>query len=182
MKVVAIVGMNGSGKSEVTRVFESKGYERVRFGDITDKEIEKRGMALNEKNERKIREQLREKEGMAAYARRNLPRIDAALRESNVVVDGLYSWDEYKLLKEHYGENLIVVAVYSSPKTRQRRLPHREVRPLQPAESLSRDHNEIEKLSKGGPIAVADYTLQNEDITIEALRRETEGLISRMES
>ena len=36
MKVVSIVGMAGSGKSEVAKVFENNGYEKVRFGDITD--------------------------------------------------------------------------------------------------------------------------------------------------
>ncbi|MCR4393968.1 MAG: AAA family ATPase, partial [Dehalococcoidales bacterium] len=67
-KVVAIVGMAGSGKSEVAKILESKGFIRVRFGDITDQEIKKRGLALNEDNERHIREILRKELGMAAYA------------------------------------------------------------------------------------------------------------------
>ncbi len=41
MKVVAIVGMAGAGKSEVARLFEVSGFIRVRFGDVTDEEIEK---------------------------------------------------------------------------------------------------------------------------------------------
>ena len=180
MKVVAIVGMNGSGKSEIARVFEKKGFARVRFGDITDKEIEKRGLALNEENERKIREQLRQEHGMAAYAKLNLPEIDSSLRRSNVIVDGLYSWEEYKLLKEKYGDDLVIVAVYSSPRTRQQRLPHRQVRPLSPEESSNRDYNEIEKLHKGGPIAVADFTLVNEEISMEELQKETEQLIAAL--
>ena len=45
MKVVALVGMAGSGKSEVARLFEKSGYTRVRFGDITDIEVKKRGTA-----------------------------------------------------------------------------------------------------------------------------------------
>ena len=39
MKVAAIVGMTGSGKSEVARLFEESGFSRIRFGDITDEEI-----------------------------------------------------------------------------------------------------------------------------------------------
>ena len=100
-KVVAIVGMAGSGKSEVARAFERNGFTRVRFGDITDEEIQKHGLPLNEDNERYIRETLRKEHGMAAYAELNLPRIDTALKTSNVVVDGLYSWEEYKFLKDH---------------------------------------------------------------------------------
>lgn len=177
MKIVAIVGMNGSGKSEVARAFEEHGFRRIRFGDITDREIARRGLPLNEESERTIRQLLRKEHGMDAYAKLNLPFIDEALRHSPVVIDGLYSWDEYKLLKERYGADLILVAVYASPKTRQSRLPMRKVRPLTPAESLSRDYNEIEKLGKGGPIAMADFTLINES-SIEHLRKETERLIA----
>ncbi|MBM3132695.1 MAG: dephospho-CoA kinase [Chloroflexi bacterium] len=180
MKVVAIVGMNGSGKSEVARSFENRGFKRIRFGDITDKEIAKRGMPLNEESERKIRQLLREEHGMDAYARLNLPVIDEACRHSNVVIDGLYSWDEYKLLKNHYGPDLFVVAVYASPKTRQSRLPVRKIRPLTPEESLSRDFNEVEKLGKGGPIAMADFTLVNES-SMEQLTSETERLMAVLE-
>ena len=181
-KVVAIVGMNGSGKSEVTRVFKQKGYISIRFGDITDKELARRGLPLNEGNERKVREQLRAEHSMAAYAIMNLPEIDAALQKSNVVVDGLYSWDEYKTLKEHYGNNLIVIAVYASPRTRQQRLPQREIRPLNPEESSTRDYNEIEHLQKGGPIAIADFTLINEGIPIEKLQKEIEQLSLRWDN
>ncbi|MFO8101185.1 MAG: AAA family ATPase [Dehalococcoidia bacterium] len=180
-KVVAIVGMNGSGKSEVTRIFEQKGYARIRFGDITDEEIRKRGLELNEANERRIREELR-KGDMAAYAELNRPKIELALKDSKVVIDGLYSWDEYKILKQHYGNDLIVIAVYASPKTRQQRLPHREVRPLNPEDSSARDYNEIEHLQKGGPIAIADYTLINEHISIEELRSKTEQLITDLDN
>ena len=110
MKVVSIVGMAGSGKSEVARIFENNGFKRLRFGDITDEEIKKRGLKLNEENERLVREQLRQEHGMAAYAKLNIPKIDAFLKQSNVIVDGLYSWEEYILLKEIYGDKLKIVA------------------------------------------------------------------------
>ena len=179
MKVVAIVGMSGSGKSEVARIFEQKGVARIRFGDLTDKEVLRRGLELTEENERSVREQLREEHGMAAYAKLNLPQIDASLKQSDVVVDGLYSWEEYRLLKDHYKDSFVVLAVYSSPKTRQNRLCQRQVRPLTPEESLSRDFAEIENLNKGGPIAMADFTLLNES-TVEALGKEMERLIAEL--
>ena len=91
MKVVSIVGMTGAGKSEVARLFEENGFARIRFGDVTDQEINKRGLELNEKNERYIRELLRQEQGMAAYAKLKLPRIDSALEGADVVIDGLYS-------------------------------------------------------------------------------------------
>ena len=51
MKVAAIVGMAGSGKSEAAARFERSGFQRIRFGDITDEEVTRRGLPLNEKND-----------------------------------------------------------------------------------------------------------------------------------
>jgi dephospho-CoA kinase len=162
MKVVSIVGMSGSGKSEISRIFERSGFIRVRFGDITDEEVARRDWELNEENERRARESLRQDYGMAVYAELSLPRIDAALEGANVVVDGVYSWEEYKLLRNYYGENFIVVSVCSSPDVRHQRLEARAVRSLRRDEAVRRDEAEIENLNKGGPIAMADIVLVNE--------------------
>jgi dephospho-CoA kinase len=179
MKVVAIVGMTGAGKSEAARVFEEHGFKRVRFGDITDEELNNRGLEPDEENERSIREELRLKHGMAAYAKLSLPKIDNSLKSSDVVVDGLYSWEEYTLLKERYGERLNVLAVWSSPATRHARLAHRANRPLMPKEAATRDKSEIENINKGGPIAMADFTVLNEN-SLEKLRRETEQVLATL--
>jgi dephospho-CoA kinase len=179
MKVAAIVGMAGSGKSEAAARFEQDGFKRIRFGDITDEEVARRRLALNEENERKVREALRCENGMAAYAILNKPKIDAALKTSNVVVDGLYSWEEYLFLKESYKNNLYVIAVFSSPDTRHSRLAARKIRGLTKEESYGRDKVEIENINKGGPIAMADYTIINES-TMENLIAETDKIISRV--
>ena len=177
MKVVAIVGMAGAGKSEVARVFEEHGFKRVRFGGITDEELKKKGLESNEENERRIREELRKKYGMAAYAKLSSRRIDRLLKSSNVVVDGLYSWEEYTLLRERYGEKLSVLAVWASPATRHARLAHRAKRALTLKEAASRDRSEIENINKGGPIAMADFAILNEN-SLEALEKETEQVLS----
>ncbi len=179
MKIVSIVGMPGAGKSEVARTFERKGFTRIRFGDVTDQEIKKRGLELNEKNERYVRELLRQEHGMAAYAKLNLPAIDAALKTSHVVIDGLYSWEEYVFLKEHYAEAFKAVAIWASPDTRYARLARRKERPLTREEAAGRDKAEIENINKGGPIAMADFTLLNES-TLTYLRREADRIIEAL--
>jgi len=177
VKVVAIVGMAGAGKSEVARMFEEHGFKKVRFGDITDEELKNRELEPNEENERYIRQQLRKEHGMAAYAKLNLPKIDSSLKSSNVVVDGLYSWEEYILLKEYYGEQFTTVAVWASAATRHGRLAHRTERPLTLEEAASRDKSEIENSNKGGPIAMADFTIVNE-ASLEELEKETGRVLS----
>jgi dephospho-CoA kinase len=179
MKVVAIVGMPGAGKSEVSRIFEQNGYVRIRFGDITDEEIARRGLLLNEANERHVREQLRQEHGMAAYAILNLPKIEAALKKSNVVIDGLYSWEEYLFLKSRCLDNLYVVAVWASPGTRYRHLSSRGKRPLSVEEAAARDKAEIENVNKGGPIAMADFTITNES-SLDDLIKESRRLVAQM--
>ena len=179
MKVVSVVGMAGSGKSEVARLFRENGFITVRFGDVTDGEVRKRGLELNEENERRVRELLREEHGMDAYARLNLPRIESALKSSDVVVDGLYSWEEYIFLKDYYGEDFMVIAVWASPKARYARLTNRSVRGRTTAEAASRDRAEIENINKGGPIAMADFTILNES-SFEHLKEEVERIISQL--
>lgn len=179
MQVASIVGMAGSGKSEVARVFENNGFKKVRFGDITDEEVRNRGLKLNEENERLVRQQLRQEHGMAAYAELNLPKIDAMFKSSNVVVDGLYSWEEYTLLKSRYGNSFRVVSVWASPSTRYKRLGKRQVRPLTADEAASRDTAELENTNKGGPMAMADFTIINES-SLKDLERETEKVLAAL--
>ncbi len=175
-KVIAIVGMPGAGKSEVADFFINKKFSYVRLGQLTLDEVKRRGLEPNEKNERPIREGFRKKHGMAAFAILNFPKIDA--QKGNVIVDGLYSWEEYLAFKEKY-KNFIVVSIFASPKTRYERLENRAVkhgpdpkmkyRSFSKEETQSRDKAEIEKLNKGGPIAMADFTIVNEGTKKELL-------------
>lgn len=179
MKLVAIVGMTGAGKSEVSRLFEKNGFIRLRFGDITDEEIRKRGLELNEENERRVREALRKQHGMAAYALLSLSRIDLALKQKDAVIDGLYSWEEYLFLKNYYRQGFLVVAVWSSPRTRYARLASRDIRPLKAEESAGRDKAEVEQLNKAGPIAMADFTILNKS-SLKNLAREVKAVITAL--
>jgi dephospho-CoA kinase len=174
-----VVGMTGSGKSEVARILQGHGFSKVRFGDITDEEVKKRGLPLNEVSERQVRQELRQQHGMAAYAILNGPRIDDCLHEGNVVLDGLYSWEEYLVLKGRYGSQFYLAAVWSSPATRYARLAHRRVRPLGAEEAAGRDRAEIENSAKGGPIAMADFTLVNEG-SLQELQAQVEKMLKEL--
>ena len=179
MKVVAVVGMAGSGKSEVARFFNAKGYATVRFGEITDNAVRQQGLPLTEENERPVRERIRQENGMAAYAKLSVPKIDDALKTRNVVVDGLYSWEEYIYLKDYYKDRFMIVAVWASPEDRYRRLGNRKTRPLTLQQAVSRDRAEIENLNKGGPICMADFTMLNNG-SIGDLKKQVERIVARL--
>jgi len=181
MILVALVGMAGAGKSEVASVFIERGYTKIRFGDITEEEVNRRQLPLNEENERVVREGFRKEHGMAAFAILNLPKIDKAIAAGcKVVIDGLYSWEEYGVLKEYYGTDITILAVVTSPSTRYMRLRTRNHRPLTAEQAHSRDKSEIENINKGGPIAMADYAIINEH-TLESLQCKTQQMIDILE-
>ena len=171
-KLICLVGMCGAGKSEVADYLMSKRkYGFVRFGQITLDKVKELGKEPSEELERKIREDLRNRYGMAAFAILNIPKFDELLEKGDVIGDGLYSWEEYLVLKEKYGESLIVIATYAPPEMRYKRLENRakkhgednnlRFRSFNQSEAAARDKAEIENLHKAGPIAMADYTILN---------------------
>jgi dephospho-CoA kinase len=124
--------------------------------------VARRGWPLTPENERIVREELRARDGMAAIARLALPVLrDALDSQPCIVIDGLYSWSEYRLLKQELDADLVIVAVVSQRALRYARLAARRERPLSAQEAETRDIAEIEYLEKGGPIALADFTLLN---------------------
>ena len=178
--VIAVVGMAGAGKSEATNyILNTYGWPKVYFGEATFDRLKEEGMEVNYENEKYIREKIRQERGMAAYAELALPKIKEHLKNNDaVLLESLYSWEEYRTIKDEYGDNFKVLAIYSSPATRFQRLQNRKKeRPITDEEEFKqRDRTEIEGTNKGGPIAVADWTVVNE-YDIDHLHKEVEGFI-----
>lgn len=169
-KIIAIVGMPGSGKSVAAKAFADAGWPVVRLGDITEEEMKKKGLAPGEQSERAVRESLRQECGMAVFAIKNMPRIEKALAEERrVVIDGMYSMEEYEHFRERFGESFRVLAIIASPAVRHARLAYRPIRPLTAQEAQERDLAEIGNLNKGGPIVLADFSIVNEGPEAEFL-------------
>ncbi|MFA5532238.1 MAG: dephospho-CoA kinase, partial [Candidatus Shapirobacteria bacterium] len=80
-KIVCISGMCGAGKSVVSDFFVKNDFQFIRFGQLTLDEVKKRGLEVNEANERIIREEFRAKHGMAAFAILNLPKFDELIKK-----------------------------------------------------------------------------------------------------
>lgn len=178
-KVLAVVGMCGTGKSVVTDFLSKKNWSLIYFGGVVLNVVKKRNMEVTPENERQVRESLRKEHGMAAMAVVLWPDIEKELQKGPVVLDGLYSWSEYVFLKEKLGEDLVLLAVVSDAKQRYERLATRSVRPLTKEEALKRDISEIENLEKGGPIAIADYYIYNNE-TEEDLKEKVNHLLGHL--
>ncbi len=177
LSLIAIVGMPGAGKSVAADFFRSKGVPILRFGDQTDIGLKEFHLERNEKNERWYREKLRKELGMAAMAIKIEPRIrEASKTNTMIVLDGLYSWEEYVFLKEKF-PHIKLLCIFAPPPVRYERLRKRPIRPLTLEEAKARDIAELENLNKGGPIAIADYLIKNES-TSEEFQKELEKFFS----
>jgi dephospho-CoA kinase len=180
-RALALVGMPGAGKTLCAKHLEARGFFQFRFGSIVVNEVVRRGWEINPENERVVREELRRNEGMDVMARRALPHLKSALEtHPSIIIDGLYSFSEYKTLHQELGGSMVVVAVISSRPLRYQRLAERAERPLTAQEAEIRDYAEIEHLEKGGPIAIADYVLLNDGEPV-ALLSALDGLVARLE-
>ena len=137
------------------------------------------------KPERKFREEIREKEGKGFIAKRvvNEVRDLASAGQHKIILDGLYSWSEYKILKHEFPGEMTVIAIVTPKHIRKQRMAKRPERPMTSDEVDQRDWAEIEGIEKGGPIAIADYFIHN-DKDLDNLHKQMDEvlhtLISRL--
>jgi dephospho-CoA kinase len=178
--VIAVVGLCGTGKSVVTEYSAREhGYGVIYFGGIVIDELRSRGLEVNPDNERVVREELRVNEGMAVMATRSLPEIHARLdRGERVVIDGLYSYAEYVVLRKDLADLLTVIAVHAPKYLRYERMGTRPVRPLTPEQVDRRDLMEIANLEKSDPIVLADEHLVN-SADLDYLHTQIEAILTR---
>lgn len=165
VKIVAFVGLTGSGKSTAVDYVTEKGYPKVYFGGIFYEALKEAGITPGDwEPENKFRREIREKEGKDFVVKRVVKQIRdlMAAGQHRIIADGLYSWTEYKVMKHEFPGELTLVAIVTPKHQRKQWLAHRSERPLTSAEVDERDWREIEDIEKGGPIAIADYYIAND--------------------
>ena len=167
-KIIALVGLAGSGKSSAVEYLTKKGFPKIYFGGVIYKAMEEAGIEPTWDNQQKFREEIRRREGKDFVIRRVIKNIRDLINagQNKIVLDGLYTWSEYKILKHEFPGQVVVIAIVTPKHLRYQRMIKRPERPMQPREVDQRDWSEIENLEKGGPIAIADYFIINDsDLT-----------------
>lgn len=184
VKILAVVGMSGSGKSVVVDYLTEKGYPKVYFGGMIYKEMERRGIERTEdgENEKHFREMIRETEGkdwvVQQVIKETKDLIDAG--QKRIILDGVYSWTEYKTLRHEFPGSTTFLAVVVDKNIRYARVAERVDRSFDANAIRERDRSEIENLEKGGPIAAADYYILNNGTT-DDLRERLEVILKEIE-
>lgn len=184
IKLLAILGMTGSGKSALVEALTERGVPKVYFGGMLSKEMEKRGIerTLDGASENAFRKEIRETEGKDWVGRQAVAEVKdlIAAGQKRIVLDGLYSWTEYRLFKHEFPGMLTTIAVVAPRALRYERLAKRPERPFTPHDAQTRDYAEIEDAEKGGPIAIADYYILN-DGSLDNLQTKFSALLKEID-
>jgi dephospho-CoA kinase len=179
-KIIAFVGLPGSGKGTCTDyLHETYDWPIVHFGKMVYEEVERRGLNIV-KDETFVREDMRKQEGKDVLAKHAARKILHLTTEGDkvIVIDGLYSWTEYKYLAAEFSDRLIVIAIAAPKKLRHERAINRKDshRQYTLEQLIEREYKEIENIEKGGPIAYADYTIVNDSTPEEMIDKLTDIL------
>ena len=159
--IIAIVGLAGSGKTAAANYFRQKKLPVIAFGQMINEYIDKKNFKHVEDIHKKVREEIRKKYGMEAMAILNEQKIRNALKiNSVVVIDGLYSWEEFIYLKNKFPKvKVYLLAIYADKETRYKRASKRRYRSELYGEK--RDINELVGTNKGPAIAFSDFLIKN---------------------
>ncbi|MBQ3274954.1 AAA family ATPase [Candidatus Saccharibacteria bacterium] len=182
VKILAVVGMSGSGKSVAVDFLTEKGFPKVYFGGMILKEMEARGIEITPENEKAFREEIRATEGKDWVVRQVIKEVHNLIEagQRRIVLDGVYSWTEYVTLKKEFPGELTFLALVVPKKLRYKRVAVRPERPFNRNEIMERDRSEIENLEKGGPIAAADYYILN-DGSVKEMHEKIDEVLGEIE-
>ena len=175
-KIIALVGLAGSGKSSAVEYLTEKGFPKIYFGGVIYKAMDEAGIEKTWDNQQQFREEIRRREGKDFVIKRVIKNIHDLINagQNKIVLDGLYTWSEYKFLKHEFPGQVVVIAIVTPKYLRYQRMAKRIERPMQPHEVDQRDWSEIENLEKGGPIAIANYFIIN-DGSLEQLHQKIDA-------
>lgn len=179
VKIIAFVGLAGAGKSSAVEYVSAKGYPKIYFGGIIYQAMTEAGIDITPESQQVFREEVRAREGKDFVVKRVIKQMHDLVDsgQKRILLDGLYTWTEYRLLKHEFPGELSVVAIVAPKRLRHRRLAQRPERPFTGREATERDWSEIENLEKGGPIAIADHFIVN-DGDLDSLHAQVDAKLS----
>jgi len=178
MRVVAVAGMPGSGKSEVVSILTENAHT-VSMGDIVREFTERKGLEMTPENVGNIAVTERELYGMDVWAHRTVERL-SDLSVDMVVIDGLRGGSEVDVFRSNWRDDFSLIAVHATPETRYSRMLERK-RADDPSAEVDLQERDMRELAWGAKEAIegADHTLINEG-TLEDLRSRVEKLLAEL--
>lgn len=181
MKIIAFIGFPLSGKSTATKVAKELDIPVVVMGDVVRSEAAKRGLKLTDENLGKVANELRQKEGMDAIAKRCIPVIRQTAKDKGVViVDGIRGIAEVERFKKEFGEDFILIYIDAPLELRYKRaLERQRSDDIKSIEELKeRDEREL-SWGMGEAIKIANFAIENTD-DIKSFKEKIKDLLSQL--
>jgi len=181
MKIISTAGMPGCGKGEFAEYLKKKGIISFVMREIVQKEMEKKGIEVNNKNLRDYATGLRKKNGMDIVAKMCLPFIKNLVKKHKIIlIDGIRGYEEVKFFKKELSEDFVLIAIFASPKIRFERLKTRgENWDMKNWKEFEWRNNIELSWGLGNAIALADYMIDNSG-SLEDLHKNIDELMRKI--
>jgi dephospho-CoA kinase len=179
--VIGVVGLPGSGKTEVAKVAAGLDIPCVRMGDVVWEEVKRRGLEINETNVGVVANELRRNEGLAAIAKRCIPLIERNGRGKKAVfIDGIRGIAEVEEFRNAFRQRFHLLGMWANQNARYRRITARGRQ--DDASGLrvfqEKDRREL-SWGLGDALALADHIVVNES-TLAELHKEAVKLLKSL--
>ncbi|HET6590519.1 MAG TPA: AAA family ATPase [Candidatus Nitrosocosmicus sp.] len=176
--VICLTGMPGAGKSTVAAFLKERGFFVITMGDVIREKAKEKNLPLDDKSLGELMKDFRRTHGNDIIANLTMKRIKELKDKCLVVVDGIRSYDEFKVLKSTGFVKLL--AIHAASNIRYGHIINRERSdtPANHESFLQRDEREMNVgISKA--IALADESISNNNLTINELKLQVETIIEK---
>ncbi|MDD5288067.1 MAG: AAA family ATPase [Dehalococcoidales bacterium] len=180
MKVIGVIGQNGSGKDEVLKYLRAR--QNIPFlstGDMVREIAAKEGKEPTRENLQDISERYFREFGRGCFVKLVAEKIQQNGWKL-CGITGIRSLEDVKILKDIFGKDFILINVYvSQPEIRFKRMVQRgEGRdPHSYEQFLRQDKTEEELFHIQSAVQYANYSISN-DGTLDDLYKEIDKLVS----
>lgn len=182
MKVIATIGLSGSGKDTVVEYISRKhSGHRITMSDITRKIAAEKKLESTWENLLQISQETMQKSG-ADYLPREVIKIIQENKWETVGISGARSLIDIKTFRECFGADFVLILLQvSDPKLRFQRIKNRsESRdPKNFEDFLEKDRREEENFKISEAVKEANHVINN-DGSIETLYAKIDDLISEV--
>ncbi|MHA1914107.1 MAG: AAA family ATPase [Promethearchaeota archaeon] len=176
MKVIAICGLPGSGKTTAIEAVQDLGIV-VTMGDVVRNEARKRNLEPTGYNIGKLAKELRKSDGSAIIAQKCVDLIKES-KAQVFLVDGVRSLSEVNVFRRFWKFPVIAIIVREEDRFTRLLERNRIDDPKNFEELEERDQREIQ-FGLEEVLKNADYIIKN-DSTIEQLRKNIRNLVSKV--
>jgi dephospho-CoA kinase len=176
MKIYGVTGMPLSGKTTVAEIMEEEGFTVLDMGEVVRIEMKEREIPTKQTGE--FVNKMREIHGMDAIAQLSIPYLKEIMEEKDrIVITGMRSWNEKQRFEKETGEEIEIISVWASRKTRRKRREERKREEDQVGDEFrERDNREIEN-GVGKLMALSDKIIKNEMISMEELEEKVKEIV-----